>query len=114
VIWTFTVTDPPTKPASIQSSGVRFGGILSGAASVGVPAFGGMGTTSDSTNGGFDSRDARLGGVVSTVVALAGRGGRVKHWVTGETHPFGRQMGWALDKFSDFRGMIGVAKESKV
>ena len=83
---------PPAKSTSIQSSGVGFGRILADAVSVGVPAFGAMCETSNSTDGASGGRDARMGRVVLMVV-LAGRGDGVEGWIVGAARSFGRTTG---------------------
>jgi len=98
------MADPPVKSASIQSSGVGFGGILADPAPMGVPAFRGMGMTSDSTDGGSGGRDARLGRILPIVGVLAGRGGRVKRWMMGARRSSGRPTGWASDLVRLLRG----------
>ena len=84
--------DPLAKSATLQSSEVGFIVILADVVSMGVPAFGGIGIVSGSTDGAFGTVGL-VGWIALIVVVLAGRGDRVERWTTGATRPFGRPTG---------------------
>ena len=89
-------TVAPAKSVTIRSSEVGFVEILADAASAGIPAFGGIEITSDSTDGA-SATVGLVGWIVLIVAVLTGRGDRVKDWMTGAIRSFGRPTASAAD-----------------